>query len=136
MSAQLDQVLNYLDREGVTDVIIAVGQPMQFRRKGALVPITAAQLTRVQVASLTNGTPLAAMLGTKQSLDVEVGKRMLHVEAGGAPETPSFTIRKATPARVTAPAPAPAPAPSFAISERARRPSRAGRSTESHDTRS
>ncbi len=130
MTAQLDQILNYLDRDGVTEVIMAAGQPMQFRRAAGLVSITAAQLTRVQIAALVANTPLAAILGQRTVLDVQLGKRALRVTSAGTPEAPSLVIARAS-AVAARPTPAVAPAN---ITERARRPSRLGRPI--HDARS
>jgi len=133
VSTQLDQILNYLDRDGVTEVILAVGQPIQLRRSGALVPLTAAQLTRVQISALIANTPLAAVFGKRGEGDVQLGNRALKVTASGTAETPTLTI-----ARPTLAAPAPisrGPAGAPAITERTRATAARGPTT-SHDTRS
>lgn len=113
--SQLDQILSYLDRDGVTEVILAVGQPIQFRRNGALVPLTNAQLTRVQVSALIASTPLAAVFGKRGEGDIQLGKRNLRVTASGTADAPALNIIKV---------PAAGAAPSPEIVERSKRPSK------------
>lgn len=117
--SQLEQILGYLDRDGVTEVILAVGQPIQFRRNGALVPLTNAQLTRVQVSALIANTPLATVFGKRGEGEMLVGKRNLKVTAAGTTDAPSLSIVRA--GTVTAAATKPA-VPE--ITERSRRPSK------------
>ena len=59
MGAQLDQILSYLDKEGVTEVMIGMGQPASLRRRGQLIKITNTPVTRGQLNMLVQGTPLA-----------------------------------------------------------------------------
>ena len=127
---QLEQILNYLDREGVTEVIVAVGQPIQFRRNGALVPLTNAQLTRIQISALIANTPLAAVFGRRGEGDMQVGKRALRVTASGTTDAPMLSIVRATGAPSThAPGPA---VVTTTITERTRRPSRLMKSERAH----
>ena len=119
---QLEQILNYLDREGVTEVIVAVGQPIQFRRNGALVPLTNAQLTRIQISALIANTPLAAVFGRRGEGDMQVGKRALRVTASGTTDAPLLSIVRAT-GEPSTHAPGPAVV-TTTITERQRRPSR------------
>ncbi len=122
---QLEQILGYLDRDGVTEVIVAVGQPIQFRRHGALVPLTNAQLTRVQISALIANTPLAAVFGRRGEGDMQIGKRGLRVTASGTTDAPMLSIVRATGAPSThTPTPGPSAAIGTNVTERQRRPSR------------
>ncbi len=122
---QLEQILNYLDRDGVTEVIVAVGQPIQFRRSGALVPLTNAQLTRIQISALIANTPLAAVFGRRGEGDMQIGKRALRVTASGTTDAPMLSIARATGAPSThMPALGPSAAVGTNVTERQRRPSR------------
>ena len=56
MSAQLDQILSYLDKEGVTEIMIGMGQPASLRRRGQLIKITNTPVTRKQLDILLHGT--------------------------------------------------------------------------------
>jgi twitching motility protein PilT len=108
VGAQLDQVLNYLDRDGVTEMVISVGRPITLRRAGQIVPVTNAPVTRAQLMGLLQGTPIIALLpatdGVQPSADVEVGKRRLRVQISRRGDEYMLTIERA-PAAPAAPAP-------------------------------
>lgn len=101
MGAQLDQILGYLDRPNVSEVLLGVGRPITLRRGGDLVPLTAQQLTRNQLLSLVQGTPLARLMpeheGTGDPTDVEVGARRIRVQAGRRGDDVLLRIEKAPP---------------------------------------
>ncbi|MBA3454952.1 MAG: Flp pilus assembly complex ATPase component TadA, partial [Deltaproteobacteria bacterium] len=85
MGVQLDQVLNYLDREGVTEIVIAVGHPITMCRSGQMVNLTTATVSRGQLTALLAGSPIATLFpddeDTGPPIDVDVGKRRIRVQA-------------------------------------------------------
>ena len=95
MSAQLDQVLGYLDREGVTEMVLAVGRPITLLRAGVVVPVTNAAVSRGQLMTLLAGSPIAKLLpeadGSRPPIDVDTGKRRIRVHVSRRGD--EYTIR-------------------------------------------
>ncbi len=86
MSAQLEQILTYLDRDGVSELVIATGRPIAMKQKGAYVNLTARPLTMPMLTVLVEGTSIAAMIpktdGSQDPLEIDVGRRKLRVRTG------------------------------------------------------
>ena len=86
MSAQLEQLVGYLDREGVTEVVISVGRPIAMKQRDAFVNLTARPLTLDQLLVILRGSPVASMVPTRDGMaepaDVEIGKRRARVQVG------------------------------------------------------
>ncbi len=83
MSAKLDQLLAYFDREGVTEILVGVGRPLTVRSGAAQQSLTVTPLTRVQLESLLTGTPLEGFLGKQvagPAREFEIGKRRVKIE--------------------------------------------------------
>jgi twitching motility protein PilT len=99
VSAQLDQVLGYLDREGVTEMVIAVGRPITLHRAGQAVPVTNAPVSRGQLMTLLAGSPIVKLLpdtdGARAPVDVEIGKRRIRVHAARRGDDYSLTFERA-----------------------------------------
>ncbi|MDB4961051.1 MAG: twitching motility protein [Myxococcales bacterium] len=110
MGAQLDQVLNYLDRDGVTEMVISVGRPITLRRAGQIVPVTNAPVSRAQLMGLLQGSSIVALLpatdGVHPSADVEVGARRLRVQISRRGDEYMLKIERAPAAPVPAAPPA------------------------------
>ncbi len=133
--SRLRQLLGYLGRDGVSELVLGTGRPIAIKADGNYKPITAAALTADQLLALVADSPLASQIpdrdsnGTPTSLilegrpyRVQVARRsdaiLMKIELAGveqsrAPAAP----RAATPAPVAAaavrptPVRAPAPAP-------------------------
>ena len=58
MTAQLQQILSYLDRDGVTELVIATGRPIAMRQKGTYVNLTSRPLTLPMLTALLEGTTI------------------------------------------------------------------------------
>jgi twitching motility protein PilT len=86
VSAQLEQIIGYLDRDGVTEVVISVGRPIAMRQRDQFVNLTARPLSSDQVMSILRGSPVAAMVperdGMADPADVEIGRRRARVQVG------------------------------------------------------
>jgi len=99
VSAQLDQVLKYLDREGVTELMISVGRPITLRRNGQVVTVTNAPVTRGQLLTLLQGSAMAKLLpetdGMQPAVEVDAGARRLRVAAGKRGEEYMLKIERA-----------------------------------------
>ncbi len=116
MNAQLDQILNYLDREGVTEIVIAVGRTIAMRKAGAYSPLTSKPVSATQLSSLIQGTPLPGLIpsadSTLEAVEVDLGKRRVRVQAGRRGEEIVFRIeRSMLPVSVAPAKRAPTPAP-------------------------
>ncbi len=116
MNAQLDQILNYLDREGVTEIVIAVGRTIAMRKAGAYSALTSKPVNATQLSSLIQGTPLPGLIPTADStlaaVEVDLGKRRVRVQAGRRGEEIVFRIERSLLPAAPAPAKrAPTPAP-------------------------
>ena len=111
MSAQLDQILSYLDKDGVTEIMIGMGQPASLRRRGQLIKITNTPVTRKQLDILLAGTPLMSFIPDKDGVtprsDVLVGTRMIRLIATRRGEDIILRIEKSPPGAAPTPPPAP-----------------------------
>jgi twitching motility protein PilT len=119
VGAQLDQILSYLDKEGVTEIMIGMGQPASLRRRGQLIKITNTPVTRGQINILVGGTPLESLIpagdGVAPRADVQIGSRLVRALITRRGEDIVIRIEKsppgATPSTIASPAPAPPKAP-------------------------
>src|ERR1700685_1587872 len=124
VSAQLEQILGYLDRDGVTEIVISVGRPIAMRKDGAFASLTAKPLSLPQVEALIQGSPLEPLVpardGSAPVTDVDIGRRRVRVQAGrrgqeivlkieslGVSRAPTPTPVAATPVVARAPTPVP-----------------------------
>ena len=77
MSAQLEQLVGYLDREGVTEVVISVGRPIAMKQRDSFVNLTARPLTLEQLRAIRRGSEIAALVPTRAGMadpaDVDIG---------------------------------------------------------------
>ncbi len=111
VSTQLDQILSYLDKEGVTEIMIGMGQPASLRRRGQLIKITNTPVTRKQLDILLQGTTIAAFIPEKDGVtprsDIAVSNRMIRVIVTRRGEDIILRIEKSPPGATPTPAPAP-----------------------------
>lgn len=86
MSTQLEGILAYLDRDGVSEIVIAVGRPIAMRQKGAYVNLTARPLTTAMLWAFVEGSEIAPLIphgdGSTDPTDLDVGRRRLRVRTG------------------------------------------------------
>jgi twitching motility protein PilT len=86
VSAQLEQIVGYLDREGVSEVVISVGRPIAMKQRDTFVNLTARPLTPDQLHSILRGSPVAAMVpdtdGMAEPAEVQIGRRRARVQVG------------------------------------------------------
>lgn len=111
MSAQLDQILSYLDKEGVTEIMIGTGQPASLRRRGQLIKITNTPVTRKQLDILLQGTTIPAFFPDKDGVtprsDVAIGSRLIRVIVTRRGDDIILRVEKSPPGATPTPAPAP-----------------------------
>ena len=62
MSSQLEQLLGYLEREGVTEVLFGSGRPIAMRKAGVLTNITARPLSADQLVTMLRGSEINALI--------------------------------------------------------------------------
>ena len=79
--SQLAKLVELLDRDDVTEVVVATGRPVAVRSGGEYRPISRAAVSRAQLGALVAGTPLAALVddGLAQRA-VELDGRAIAVE--------------------------------------------------------
>ncbi len=82
MSAKLDQLLGYLDRKEVSEIIVGIGRPITIKMGQGYTPLTSLPVTDAQFQALFVGTPLARLARAPgaQPAEYEVGRRRLRVE--------------------------------------------------------
>jgi twitching motility protein PilT len=101
VSGQLDQILAYLDRPGVTEIVVGNGRAITFRRDDEDVGLTKEPLTKAQFATLIRGTALYHLVpdrdGKKPPAEITVGTRLLQITASRKGDEVSFRIAKAQP---------------------------------------
>src|SRR5690606_36172101 len=77
--SQLEQLLGYLERDGVTEVQFGSGRPIAMRKGGALTNITARPLSADQLSSMLRGSDIPALIpagdGAGQAAEIAVGRR-------------------------------------------------------------
>ncbi|HEY1548673.1 MAG TPA: ATPase, T2SS/T4P/T4SS family, partial [Kofleriaceae bacterium] len=86
VSGQLEQILAYLDRDGVSELVISIGRPIAMKQKGAYVNLTARPLTLPMLSVLVEGSALAGAMpktdGSFDPIELDVGRRRLRVRSG------------------------------------------------------
>lgn len=104
MSTQLEQILGYLDKDGVTEIVIAVGRPIAMKQKGAYANLTTRPLTTAMLWAFVEGSEIAPVIphgdGSTEPADLEVGKRRLRSAPVAAATRSWFASRRA---RATSP---------------------------------
>ncbi len=98
MSGQLDQILAYLDRPGVTEVVFGSGRPIMFRRNQENVGLTKEPLSKAQLATLIKGSPLVQLVpsaeGTTPAVEISVGARAVKITVSRRGEDVAFRVEK------------------------------------------
>jgi twitching motility protein PilT len=101
VGARLDQVLAYLDREGVTEILLGVGHPVTLLKGGERVAITKVPVTKAQLDLVIEGTPLVSLIpdddDTTPPIDLTFGQRRVHVRVGRRGDEVVFRIVPAPP---------------------------------------
>jgi twitching motility protein PilT len=85
VSAQLQQILGYLAKDDVREVILAVGRKVAIRQDSGYFSLTAKPLTRDQLATLVRGTGLASLLdggASKKPFELEIYSKRYRVQVG------------------------------------------------------
>jgi twitching motility protein PilT len=130
--SRLRQLLGYLGRDGVSELVLGTGRPIAIKAEGNYKPITAAALTADQLLALVADSPLASQIpdrdsnGTPTSLTIEgrpyrvqVARRsdaiLMKIELAGV-EQPRAAVaapapRVASPPAAVRPTPVRAPTP-------------------------
>jgi twitching motility protein PilT len=102
VSAQLEQIIGYLDRDGVTEVVISVGRPIAMRQNDSFVNLTARPLSPDQLLAILRGTAVASMVpdsdGTGEPAEVDIGNRRARVQVGRRGEQIVVRFEKPRPA--------------------------------------
>jgi len=79
LSSQLEQLLGYLEREGVTEVLFGSGRPIAMRKGGAITNITARPLSADQLSNMVKGSEISGLIpdadGEGRSAEITVGRR-------------------------------------------------------------
>ncbi|HEY5949394.1 MAG TPA: PilT/PilU family type 4a pilus ATPase [Kofleriaceae bacterium] len=105
MSAKLEQLLGYLDRKEVTEIIVGIGRPIALKMNGGYTPLTSLPVTEAQFGTLVNGTPLERVTkaGSAQPVEYDIGRRRVRVELiKRSGEESALRIQTAEPAKVAA----------------------------------
>ncbi|HUJ60113.1 MAG TPA: PilT/PilU family type 4a pilus ATPase [Kofleriaceae bacterium] len=113
-SAKLEQLLAYLDREGVIDLQLGPGRPIAVMTSEGMRPLTSAAVSRGQLDGLLEGTPLDGILDASlvHPVDLEVAARKLRatvLRVGDHDAVLKLALARRAPER-----PTPTPAPQIA----------------------
>ena len=108
VNSKLAQLLGYLDREDVGELVIGVGRPIAVRSGDAYQSLTSAAVSRPQLDLLLADSPLDRLIDVaSHPVDLEIGGRLLRVEVQRpATGEPVLRISKRV-AEIARPAPAP-----------------------------
>ena len=124
MSAQLVHLLGYLDRDGVTELVISSGRPVAVRVAGAYKPVTQHGVSTQQLVALLDGTAIVHALPTTDSegekFDAEVGTRAVQVQIMRRGDELLVRFERGTKPAVAAHVHARAPSPAHAAGMTAR----------------
>jgi twitching motility protein PilT len=80
LSSKLDQLLGYLDRADVTEIILGVGRPIAIKMGQSYTPLTSQPVSELQFETLVGGTGLERVAKGVATLECEVGRRRVRVE--------------------------------------------------------
>jgi twitching motility protein PilT len=121
--SQLAKLAALLARDDIDEVVIATGRPVSVRQSGAYQPVSKADVSRAQLASLVAGTPIAAMVddGFGQASSVVVGEHAVAVDVQPLGAEIMVRMRRAARARRATRAKTPTKAPSMENKPRAKR---------------
>lgn len=72
VNARLSQLLRYLERDGVTEVVLRVGHPVSMRTAKGPTDVTARALTNDQLEAIIGDTDLAPLMATRRQ-DATIG---------------------------------------------------------------
>jgi twitching motility protein PilT len=79
LASQLEQLLGYLERDGVTEVVVAAGKTITMRTSRGMTNLTARPLSAEQLASMIRGSEVAGLVpardGETSPQEVQVGRR-------------------------------------------------------------
>ncbi len=97
----MDQILAYLDRPGVTEILVGNGRPITFRRNHENVGLTKEPLSKAQLATLIKGTALFHLVpdrdGSKPAAEITIGERAVKITASRRGDEVAFRIEKGQP---------------------------------------
>jgi twitching motility protein PilT len=110
VSARLDQILGNLDRDGVTEVMLESGRPVQVREEGVYVPVSSKAIARDELDTILKGTGIAmpASDGSQPPIDVAIGDRWLRVRVSRRGSAIAVRMEKSKAPRTRASSKAPA----------------------------
>jgi twitching motility protein PilT len=82
LSAKLEQLLGYLDRAEVSEIIVGIGRPIALKMSQGYTPLTSMPVSEAQFQSLLGTTALAAVAkgSSTAPVDCDVGRRRVRVE--------------------------------------------------------
>jgi len=97
VNARLEQLLGYLDRPEVTEIVVGVGRAIAIKSSNGYMPLTAMAVTQAQLDMLIRGTPLDGLLaaGPAHPVDCAIGRWRLRVEVAGQGEQSALRVQLA-----------------------------------------
>jgi twitching motility protein PilT len=109
MHAKLDQLLAYLERDGVDEILIGIGLPLSIRTVNGYQSLTPGPLTRAQFELLADGTALADVHASRGggSVHTELGSRRVRIETTRHGDNVALRIRRATESSASIAVPSP-----------------------------
>ena len=139
--ARLDQILGNLDKDGVTEVMLESGRPVQVREDGVYVPVSQKPVPRDELEALFADTDitLPKAEGTQPAVDVMVGTRFVKVRTSKRGNSIIIRIERSKaqpPAATPTRAKTPTRAPTSRTTTRERAPAAARTATRSKRTTS
>ena len=78
MNGQLAQILRYLDRDGVSEVVLSVGHPVSMRTANGMTNVTARAISSDQLQAIIRDTDIARLVASKvedEEIELQTGTR-------------------------------------------------------------
>lgn len=100
VNAQLAQLLRYLERDGVTEVALRVGQPVSMRTANGVTNVTARALSNEQLQSIIRDSELAALVAARvqdESIELQLGTRSVVARVTRRDDGVAVTLSRALP---------------------------------------
>jgi len=98
VASQLDQLLGYLDRPGVTEVALCPGKPITMTTPKGVINVTGRSLTFDQLASIVRGTPIEALVADEaasaEPVLLALGGRDITIVIERRGESPTVRLQK------------------------------------------
>jgi twitching motility protein PilT len=74
---QLGQLLDYLDRDGISEIVVGTGRPITVKKGGAYQPLMSTAMSTAQIEELVRGSALASLIPDRDTNGASSAQQVL-----------------------------------------------------------